>query len=312
MLPKHHVILPFIATLVLLSFIACRQEPEAVSPKLVTLDSLCADAPDSAAVLLRDIPIDSLRSDADRAYHALLVTQADYKAYLPATSDSLINLATGYYERHHNNITDRERYVRALTYHGTVAEELGRPTDALLWLKKAENAVPDGNHFWRGYIAMRIAKLYHHEYDENRFDVDYYREAINQFAMIGDKHYRLVCDLALGEVYNANELNLDSAEFFINHSLKLARELNDGKSFNVGIVNNISLLFKKEAYVQCAQLADSLISCEPGEMSSTPYCYGSRAYIRIGQTDNALRLISQCPQPQDVPDSLHYATTKQE
>ncbi len=40
------------------------------------LDSLIAVAPDSAAALLEAIPADSLPTAADRAYHALLLTQA--------------------------------------------------------------------------------------------------------------------------------------------------------------------------------------------------------------------------------------------
>ena len=53
----------------------CRQQ-QADLPRLVELDSLIAVAPDSAAALLEAIPADSLPTAADRAYHALLLTQA--------------------------------------------------------------------------------------------------------------------------------------------------------------------------------------------------------------------------------------------
>ena len=57
----------------------CRQQ-QADLPRLVELDSLIAVAPDSAAALLEAIPADSLRDPENRAYHALLLTQAKYKA----------------------------------------------------------------------------------------------------------------------------------------------------------------------------------------------------------------------------------------
>ncbi|MBR5727871.1 MAG: tetratricopeptide repeat protein, partial [Muribaculaceae bacterium] len=85
-----------ITLIILLLLISCRQE-RAVSPRLVELDSLIAVAPDSAAALLEAIPAASLHDPEDRAYHALLITQAKYKAYIPATSDSAINLAVDYY-----------------------------------------------------------------------------------------------------------------------------------------------------------------------------------------------------------------------
>ncbi|MBR6431768.1 MAG: tetratricopeptide repeat protein, partial [Muribaculaceae bacterium] len=65
--------------IILLLLISCRQE-RAVSPRLVELDSLIAVAPDSAAAQLAAIPADSLINPENRAYHALLTTQAKYKA----------------------------------------------------------------------------------------------------------------------------------------------------------------------------------------------------------------------------------------
>ena len=57
----------------------CRQQ-QADLPRLVELDSLIAVSPDSAAALLEAIPADSLRDPENRANHALLLTQAKYKA----------------------------------------------------------------------------------------------------------------------------------------------------------------------------------------------------------------------------------------
>ncbi len=74
----------------------CRQQ-QADLPRLVELDSLITEAPDSAAALLEAIPADSLPTAADCAYRALLLTQAKYKADIHAYRLDTINLAVDYY-----------------------------------------------------------------------------------------------------------------------------------------------------------------------------------------------------------------------
>ena len=68
--------------------------------RLTAADSLIKLDVDSALTLLEAINPASLGSEADQAYHALLLTEARYKCYIPATSDSAVNLALDYYEQH--------------------------------------------------------------------------------------------------------------------------------------------------------------------------------------------------------------------
>jgi len=91
----------------------CRQQ-QADLPRLVELDSLIAVAPDSAAALLEAIPSDSLTTPENLAYHALLLTQAKYKAYLPFGEGALdtINMAAWYYNDGHN----LEKNTRSILY----------------------------------------------------------------------------------------------------------------------------------------------------------------------------------------------------
>ena len=56
--------------------------------RLVAADSLMQPAPDSALALLEALPIDSLPDESNRAYRDLLLTQARYRCYVTATSDS--------------------------------------------------------------------------------------------------------------------------------------------------------------------------------------------------------------------------------
>ena len=56
--------------------------------------------PDSALAVLRAIPGASLKSDRDRAYQALLHSQALDKCYIDLQTDSIIAPAVKYYSHH--------------------------------------------------------------------------------------------------------------------------------------------------------------------------------------------------------------------
>ena len=67
--------------------------------RLLQVDSLLQNIQDSytALNLLDSLQRGSLANDADKAYYDLLLTQALYKCYIRATSDSSINHALEYF-----------------------------------------------------------------------------------------------------------------------------------------------------------------------------------------------------------------------
>ena len=75
--------------------------------RLVAADSLMWIAPDSALATLT--AIDSLTGEGDRAYYALLMTQARYKCYadITASDDSAITRAIDYYRAHSSQLQGR-------------------------------------------------------------------------------------------------------------------------------------------------------------------------------------------------------------
>ena len=175
-----------IAFLLLLLLAGCRQE-RAVSPRLVELDSLIAVAPDSAAALLEAIPADSLRDPENRAYHALLLTQAKYKAYIPATSDSAINIALA----HYSEGGDYDRLIRSLIYKGCVMTELNQPDSAVYWFKTAEAAASSDDHANLGYILFRIGDLYQYEFVATNLAMTYYQRALPHLKESGQAFYEM-------------------------------------------------------------------------------------------------------------------------
>ena len=80
-----------------------------------------ASRPDSALHMLQGISTKNLSTKADRAYHALLLTQARDKNYIRQTDDSLIQVAVRYYDTHedahckHGHTTIGEVFIETRT-----------------------------------------------------------------------------------------------------------------------------------------------------------------------------------------------------
>lgn len=87
---------------ILTALLTACTETTGYNTTLVQADSLMNLHPDSALNMLESISTDSLKTKADRAYHALLLTQARDKNYIVQTDDSLIQAAVRYYDTHEN------------------------------------------------------------------------------------------------------------------------------------------------------------------------------------------------------------------
>ena len=74
-----------------------------VDKRLVLADTLMWTNPDSSLAILTAINRDSLTNDENLAYHALLLTQAQFRCNGNCTSDTLINIALDYYSDNHNH-----------------------------------------------------------------------------------------------------------------------------------------------------------------------------------------------------------------
>ena len=78
--------------------------------QLERLEAQLDTAPDVVRLALDSSPLGELNGEA-RALYAILRTQADYKCYVPLTSDTLIRYATEYYNR------NRKSYRAAMAWY---------------------------------------------------------------------------------------------------------------------------------------------------------------------------------------------------
>lgn len=121
------------------------------NPVLLSADSLMETHPDSALSILESISSPQKLTRAERAYYAVLLTQAKHKNYIPLEDDSLIKTAVEYYG-------DRKKSINAARAHyylGATYREKGRISFAVDEYLTAIRLMPEENEF----LAMMYDNL---------------------------------------------------------------------------------------------------------------------------------------------------------
>ena len=222
------MITPVLLIVIIWSLVGCSSQSSRYDHRLVEADSVLRHYPDSALQMLGDLDANALSSQADRAYHALLLSQARYRTYCRATSDSLINIALEYYQRHKN---ETEKLTRTYIYKGGVMEELGQPEEAMTYYKRALTTVAPDDAFNQGYIRLRIGGIYRDNMVADSSDIAMFKEGLRYFKMVPDSTYMLGCLTTLGSTYV--KCNEDSMLAYLDQAEALARQLHNDEELQI-------------------------------------------------------------------------------
>ena len=265
--------------------------------RLVALDSLIAVSPDSAAALLEAYPDDSLRTAGDRAYRALLLTQARYKAYIPATGDSLISMAVEHYADGH----DPDKRTRSLLYKGCVMTELGQTDSAMYWFKRAEAAASRDDHATLGYINLRLADLLANELIYDTCCINYYEKSLNHYRFLPPSDYQVAAALGLSSISGIRD-RARAKEYLILAD-SLAKRLGNDDYTAQYLAQAASLAMRDSSYHQAFDYASRAIGM--GDHSVRTFTSAVVCLSALGQTDSARRILGRMPSPTDRVDSMN-------
>ena len=205
---------------------------------LVQADSLMEEYPDSALHILESIESQQLTVHADRAYYALLLTQARDKNYIVQTDDSLIRTAVQYYD----SIGDVQMQAKAYYHWGGVLRDQRNYSHALnLYVNASYYAKNSERSKLLSLIYNNIGNIYYQENHYNNADSIYQlkadiasslsalysrmqknKEAIKyakeNFTLLTDTVLYAKGYLLLGDVYYKARL-YDSAHLYFNKAL---------------------------------------------------------------------------------------------
>jgi hypothetical protein len=269
--------------------------------RLTAVDSLMRSAPDSALAMVEAISRDSLTSEGDRAYCDLLLTQARYKAYVTATSDSDINRALAWYRAHP---ADREKLTRAYIYKGAVMEELNHPDSAMLYYKSAEAVADTTDYHTMGYINLRIGELYQSVLYKDSAVVSRMREATRYFEIVNDTNM-MIMTIGTQGLYK-KVVGKDSAFYYLEKAIKLGKEFDAPNRFFFQS-KLAAYYYYDQNYRRAKDLSFDIIAngknyCEENNY----YYYAARSYIKLNRIDSALWIKSMIPPPMDAVDSMNW------
>ena len=269
--------------------------------RLAAADSLMHDVPDSALALVQAVDPASLTREGDRAYRDLLLTQARYRCYITATSDSDINRALAYY-RHHDS--EREKLTRAYIYKGAVMEELGHPDSAMLYYKDAETTAAPDDYFNLGYTKLRIAELYQDQISQDSSAICKLKDAIKLFKLINDTTLVISALGKLGAI--CGDVYPDSAVKYLRQAIDLAKQFNPTLQYSHKSTLSGLMLFQGE-YETANKLAMDIVRNGSSYCNETQfYYYAASSYVKLGHLDSAKYILLLTPTPIDAVDSLAY------
>ncbi len=158
-------------------------------------EAVMEEHPDSALAILGAIPSADVNSSADRALHALLLTQAQIKNGHIVDNDSLINIAV----RHYSDRDDSPRLMKSLFYKAQVEYNRGDMTAAIVpAIRARELATEFDDSYWRAKAAELMADIYSVTHYKSEA-VKYTEEAAEHYKKAGKarNHLFALCDLAV-------------------------------------------------------------------------------------------------------------------
>lgn len=221
--------------------------------KLIAVEQLMGERPDSALVVLQSIDTLSLDNSADRALYSLLYVQAQDKNYIDILDASQIQCAVDFYDGSNDD------YHKMLSYYylARIQENTKEYSKAIVSLLKAEEAAERINDcFHLGLIFRSFSDIYNSAYNSVE-SLNYAQKAYECFQLSGYSNY---ADWGLWDIGRAFH---NSADY--NGSIEIAQ-----KVVNIASVKRDTLL-----------LSDGLRLLATSCVAKEDYVLAQRYYNRI-------------------------------
>ncbi len=262
--------------------------------ELASIDSTLTVARQYAVAQHR---LDSLHpsgfNQAERAYYSLLLTQSHYKNYIDDTTDAVINEAVDYYEHH----GDREKYTRSLLYQGCVYQVMGDAEKAIASYKDAENAAEDGDLENKAFAKLRLATLYADNSNYADLKIRKYKEALDLYNQLGDKHYQIVCLTDMGGYYRSLPDKRDSALYYINQAIQLSEAEHENWFLFQNLYQRAEMycLLTKEYDKARVDILKAIAAGKDEIDHPRAHYVAAETYLNLGRPDSALYYLNHVP-----------------
>lgn len=263
---KHLLFLPAFLFVILLFCHSCRKEIAPTCPALFAADSIMWADPDSALQLLQQIANPQDFNDPDRAFYALLLTQARYKSCVPLESDSLIRIAVDYYE----DGNEKERLAKSYFYWGCVHAEKEERLEAIdLYMKSLDLMLGSKD-------STFLAMLYSHlgdSYSEQKLRPAAREMYKNGYVLCMNKDSVRACYALnnIGDTYLV-EYQLDSALVYYKQALEMASVLQHADLLFTTYNDMAALYNEQEKYAEAKDCISKALLYQTNKKDYTLIC----------------------------------------
>lgn len=239
----------FLITLLSLLAISCQKTPDSIVLALSQIENCMESNPDSALILLKQIPHPENLSGKAQADYALLMTQAMDKNYIIPASDSLISFAVGYYGSHSENSM---AMGKSYFYYGRVMNALKRDEDAMKYYLLAKKIFDDTKEYkMRGLISEEMGNL-NWKQDMYENALINYQDSHKYFTLANDYPCISFALRNIGRTYLSMIGKLDIANTYYQKALQTAHENKCGTEFTIlqelGLLYRVQQDYKKAEY----------------------------------------------------------------
>lgn len=273
-----------ISILFVILFAACHTRIE-YNRLLIKVDSLAKSQLDSALYILQKFPIDSLRTEADSAYYALLMTRIQDKSFISPTNDSLIRFASSYY----NKINDMEMQAQSYYYAGCVYRDLQKRKEATTQYLLAQSlATKMKDKHLLSLIYNNMGNLYYTQNLNTQAD-SIYQIAEQLSIQLKDSMLQTETLSQRGMIYmEKGEAFYPKAEEFMLQALNIAEKL-PNKRLKGNIFSSLSTLYN---WMQHGEKSVEFAKRNLAVQKDTSTCYDAykllgSAYYQASQYDSA-------------------------
>ena len=193
--------------------------------QLQELEARMNDVPDSVLTVLTatDMP----RWGEARALYALLTVQAQDKKGLKVANDSLISVATDYYQYKGQPL----RRLQAFYYHGRVYANAGLNHEAMTAYSRAKDFVPEVDAPYPvGLLYLQMGVLYGNDYDYQRA-LESMQEALRYYELAGKEGLQYIAKRNMGLIY-LNMLQYPQADSLLNEVFAWSEAHNNSHIIN--------------------------------------------------------------------------------
>ncbi len=305
----------YIFPLICLCFFGCSLIPS----ELKTAEELMETSPDSALKVLEGVRRIQLINPADKALYALLMSQAYDKNDIKIESDSLISIATNYYDK-----KEPIRAGYAWLYAGRCAHNRGNAevqADALL--KAQEFAEMTDNYKLQGLVYCDKADMYQSQKQMDSV-IAYNKKGYQAFVKANDTYNSVLTAISIGYRYSAAQ-EPDSALAYYSTAEKLAVPLNDivlTSTIYKGLGNNA---FHQKDYQKALYYYHKAPITNIEVYDYNKWYLIGKTFVKINRLDSAKYYLNKvkCPdvmatdcyllwqkiyeKEQNLPKSLYYA-----